>query len=196
VYPRQWRERYEREFLAFLQDRHLSIRAIFNVIGNALYERFVAFGHRRSIFTRYTETARRAFFFARDEATQLGSTSIEPEHLLLGVFRENSIYLDCFFADPSAIQAIPQETMASVRGSEKRNCSECLPPSVACKRILRYAQEEAHRLNARVGGEHFLIGILREEESHASEILRKHGMDLTSAREKLVQLSPRRTIRS
>ena len=40
------------------------------------------------MFERYTEAARRALFFARYEASQLGSISIEPEHLLLGLLRE------------------------------------------------------------------------------------------------------------
>ena len=43
------------------------------------------------MFERYTERARRVLFFARYEATQLGSTSIETEHLLLGLIREGNV---------------------------------------------------------------------------------------------------------
>ena len=46
-------------------------------------------GDLTEMFERYTETARRAIFFARYEASQFGADAIEPEHLLLGAFRED-----------------------------------------------------------------------------------------------------------
>jgi ATP-dependent Clp protease ATP-binding subunit ClpC len=75
---------------------------------------------------------------------------------------------------------------------EKKILSSNLALSSACKRILVYAQEEAAHLNGRVGGEHLLVGILREEEANASEILREHGLHLDAAREKIVPMSPRK----
>jgi ATP-dependent Clp protease ATP-binding subunit ClpA len=186
LYPRRWRERYGEEFLTFLQEHPLSIRAVINVIGGAVYQRFLALGLPNNA---YTEAARRAFFFARSEASQFGSDSIEPEHLLLGVLREQSRDLGNFFADPSSIQAITQDMRASVTVCAKKTLTNPLPVSSACKRILGYAKEEADRLNVRIDGEHFLIGILREEKSHACEILKKHGLELAAAREKLVRLS-------
>lgn len=188
MYPRRWRERYEQEFLHFLQEQPLGISTVVNVIANALYQRFLALGHRGAIFSEYTEGARRAFFFARYEANQLGSDSIEPEHLLLGVLREQSRGLVRLFVDSSAIQAISQDTRASVTVCKKKMLTNNLRLSSACKRILEYAREEAAALNVRVEGEHFLIGILREESS-ASEILRKHGLDLDVVRQKLFQIS-------
>jgi ATP-dependent Clp protease ATP-binding subunit ClpC len=50
------------------------------------------------MFERYTERARRVLFFARYEATQLGSTSIETEHLLLGLIREGKGLTSRIFA--------------------------------------------------------------------------------------------------
>jgi hypothetical protein len=197
LYPRRWRERYQQEFLHFLQEQPLSFYTAVNVIGSALYQRFFALildrlghGRRHTIFSRYTAAARRAVFFSRYEANQFGSNSIEPEHLLLGVLRENSKDLGRFFADSSAIQTIFQETRASLTVGEKKILSSNLALSSACKRILVYAQEEAAHLNDRVGGEHLLVGILREEEANASEILRKHGLHLDAAREKIVPMSP------
>ena len=118
---------------------------------------------------------------------------MNPNILLLGVLRENSKDLGRFLADSSAMQAILEDTRASVTVCEKKTIPKHLAPSSACKRILGYAQEEADRLNCRVGGEHLLIGILREQEANASEILRKHGLHLAAVREKLVQLSTRKS---
>jgi len=50
------------------------------------------------MFERYDEAARRALFFARYEASQLGSISIEPEHILLGLLRENKSVVSGIFA--------------------------------------------------------------------------------------------------
>jgi ATP-dependent Clp protease ATP-binding subunit ClpC len=202
LYPRRWRERYEQEFLHFLQDHPLSVSAVLNVIGSALCQRFLAFGHRGGIFSDYTQRARRAVFFARYEASQLGSNSIEPEHLLLGVLRENNDDLiSGLFADSSTIQRVIQDARAGLTVVEKKILSTNLPLSSACKRILAHAHEEAirleeatcleeaTRLNDRIGLAHLLIGILREEESNACEILTKHGLQLDGARETLVRLS-------
>jgi ATP-dependent Clp protease ATP-binding subunit ClpC len=189
LYPRRWRERYEHEFLQFLQEHPLSIYAVFNVIGSALCQRFRPFSHRQAIFSLYTKRARRAVFFARYEASQFGSSSIESEHLLLGVLREGGNGLRRFFADSSAMQAIFEDAREQVTVREKNFISTNLPLSSECKRILAYTQEEADRLNDRVGVEHLLFGILREEESNASGILRKHGLQLSALREKVVQSS-------
>jgi ATP-dependent Clp protease ATP-binding subunit ClpC len=196
LYPRRWRERYGQEFFDFLQEHPLSIHAVVNVIGGALYQRFVALGHKRTIFSHYKHRALRAVFFAHYEANELGSNTIEPEHLLLGVLRENSDDLNSFFADSSVIQRIVRDAKdAGVKVTEKKTPSTHLRISPACKRILAYAHEEATRfeeaarLDERIGLAHILVGILREEKSHACEILSKHGLELDGAREKLVRLS-------
>jgi ATP-dependent Clp protease ATP-binding subunit ClpC len=190
LYPRRWRERYEQEFLHFLQDHPLTVSAVVNVIGSALYQRFLALGPQGTIFSEYTEPARRAVFFARYEASQLGSNSIEPEHLLLGVLRENgNDVVSSFFADSSAVQTICDDARAHMTVREKKVLSTNLPLSTASKRILASAHEEASQLTDRIAPAHLLIGILCEEESPACEILRKHGLQLDKAREKLVQLS-------
>ena len=69
LYPRRWRERYEQEFLHFLQDHPLTVSAVVNVIGVALCQRLLALGRQGTIFAEYTEPARRAVFFARYEAS-------------------------------------------------------------------------------------------------------------------------------
>src|SRR5262249_46584910 len=188
LYPRRWRERYEREFAAFLEDHRMSLLSICNVIGSALYQRLRSLAFRRSIFAQYAQSARRAVFFARYEATQFGSGMIETEHLLLGALRENGDRLSRLFADSSALSEIVADARAHLSPCKKTTLSPGLPLSSKCKRILIHSQEEAARLNDRVGVEHLLLGILREENSSASEILRRHGLQLSVLREKLAQL--------
>src|SRR5262249_51377016 len=160
LYPRRWRERYEQEFLHFLQDHPQSVSAVVNVVCCALYQRFLALADRGAIFSEYTHRARRAVFFARYEASQVGSNSIEPEHLLLGVLHENGDDLSCFFADSSAVLRICQDARACLRTSKRKILSINLPLSSACKRALAYAHEEATRLEEatplhdRIGPQH------------------------------------------
>jgi ATP-dependent Clp protease ATP-binding subunit ClpC len=185
LYPRHWRERYEQEFLRFLQDHPFSICAICNVIASALYQRLHSLGHPPSLFSQFTEPARRAVFFAKYEAAQLGSGNIEAEHLLLGALRENGKRLKGLLADASVTRAISADVRAQVTVQGKTATSLSLPLSPECKRILAHSQEEADRLSHRVGVEHLLLGILREESSIASEILRRHGLHLSVLRERL-----------
>ena len=150
LYPRRWRERYEQEFLQFLQEHPLWVYAVLNVIVSALSQRFRSFGHGQTIFSSYTKRARRAVFFARYEAGQFGSSSIDTEHLLLGVLRESGNRLTHLLDDSSAVQAIFEDARAHLTIREKIITSINLPLSSECKRILLYSQEEADRFK-RIG---------------------------------------------
>ena len=97
------------------------------------------------MFERYTEAARRTIFFARYEASQFGSMTIETEHLLLGLIRENRT--NHLLRDRSAIQTIRKDVEARITIREKVPTSIDLPISNECERILSYAGDEAARLN-------------------------------------------------
>src|SRR6187200_2842965 len=138
------------------------------------------------MFERYTERARRVIFFARYEASQFGSTTIETEHLLLGLIREDKNLTNRFLRNSSSIESIRKEIEGRTTIREKVSTSIDLPLSNECKRILAYAAEEAERLNHRhIGTEHLLLGILREEKCVAAEILQERGLRLNSIREEL-----------
>ncbi|HEX8852665.1 MAG TPA: Clp protease N-terminal domain-containing protein, partial [Pyrinomonadaceae bacterium] len=66
------------------------------------------------MFERYTEKARRVIFFARYEASQLGSAAIEPEHILLGVLREDKTLASRFISRAHAanLEAVREEIKA------------------------------------------------------------------------------------
>src|SRR5436190_7310615 len=138
------------------------------------------------MFERYTERARRVIFFARYEASQFGSTTIETEHLLLGLIREDKNLTNRFLRNHSSIESIRKEIEGRTTIREKVSTSIDLPLSNECKRILAYAAEEAERLNHRfIGTEHLLLGILREEKCVAAKILFDFGLRLNAIREQL-----------
>ncbi len=142
------------------------------------------------MFERYTERARRVIFFARYEASQLGSRTIETEHLLLGLIRENNGLTGKLLSRSDIeSEAIRNEIQSRTEVREKISTSVEIPLSVESKRVLAYAAEEAEKmLHKYIGTEHILLGLLREKKSLASRILVEKGMRLSTAREDLLYL--------
>jgi ATP-dependent Clp protease ATP-binding subunit ClpC len=147
------------------------------------------------MFERYTERARRVLFFARYEASQLGSISIETEHLLLGLIREGKGLTSRIFARSHlSLENIRKEIEGRTVFREKVSTSVEIPFSAETKRVLQFAAEEADRLlHNYIGTEHLLLGILREERSVAASILMEKGMRLHTVREDIVQLLNEKT---
>ena len=149
------------------------------------------------MFERYTERARRVLFFARYEASQLGSSSIETEHLLLGLTREGKGLVGRILA---RAHVSPENIRREVEGRtlfrEKVSTSVEIPFSSETKRVLGFAAEEADRLrHNHIGTEHLLLGILREERSVAASALMDKGMRLQTVREDIVVLLSDASIR-
>ena len=147
------------------------------------------------MFERYTERARRVLFFARYEASQLGSISIETEHLLLGLIREGKGLTSRIFSRSHlSLENIRKEIEGRTVFREKVSTSVEIPFSTETKRVLQFAAEEADRLlHNYIGTEHLLLGILREERSIASMVLSEKGMRLNTVREDIVQLLNEKT---
>ena len=147
------------------------------------------------MFERYTERARRVLFFARYEASQLGSISIETEHLLLGLIREGKGLTSRIFARSHlSLENIRKEIEGRTVFREKVSTSVEIPFSTETKRVLQHAAEEADRLlHNYIGTEHLLLGILREERAVAASILSEKGMRLNTVREDIVQLLNEKT---
>ena len=142
------------------------------------------------MFERFTEQARRVLFFARYEASMLGSVSIETEHLLLGLIREGKGLTGRIFARSHvSLEHIRQEIEGRIVFREKVSTAVEIPFSSETRRILNHAAEEADRLlHNYIGAEHLLLGILREEQSLAATILEEKGMRLNQVREDIVVL--------
>src|SRR6266850_1423924 len=143
------------------------------------------------MFERYTEKARRVIFFARYEASQFGAPAIEPEHLLLGLMREDKTLTGRFFPRAQiTIESIRREIEGRTLLREKISTSVELPLAPETKRVLAYAHEESDRLQHRhIGTEHLLLGLLREERSMAAEILYERGLRLNAVRDEIARQS-------
>ena len=138
------------------------------------------------MFERYTERARKIVFFARYEATQFGSTTIEPEHFLLGLMREDRDLVARVFPRVTSLEEIRKEVEGRVIVRKPSHVSVGLPLSPEAKTVLAFAAEESERLHHRyLGTEHLLLGLLRQEKSVAAEILYEQGLRIDKVREDL-----------
>ena len=134
------------------------------------------------MFERYTENARRAIFFARYEASLFGSPAIEPEHLLLGLMREDKALSERFL--PSAAKSIREEIEVRTPPRKEIGTAVELPLASETKRVLTFALEESDGLEHRhIGTEHLLLGLLREESSQAAQVMHERGLRLGALRE-------------
>ena len=129
------------------------------------------------MFERYTEKARRVIFFARYEASNYGSRSIETEHLLLGLLREDRQLAKRFLGEGNVTVDIRAEIEKRIIREERIAVSVEIPLSAECRNALYLAGESAERLGHRhVETEHLLIGILLVEGSLAAQILEARGV--------------------
>jgi ATP-dependent Clp protease ATP-binding subunit ClpC len=140
------------------------------------------------VFERYTEKARRVILFAQYEASQFGSPSVESEHLLLGLLREDKPLANRFLRSHAAVESIRKQIGGHTTIREKASTSVDLPLSHECKRVLAYGAEEAEQLSHKhIGTEHLLLGLLREERCFAAKILHERGLRLSTIREELAR---------
>ena len=138
------------------------------------------------MFERYTERSRRVIFFARYEALQYGSPVIAPEHILLGLVREDKTITNRFFAFRYNLSAdsIRKEIEDRITVRDRMPQTAELHLSGETKKVLFYANEESRGLKSRtIGPEHLLMGLIREESSLAAEILIKFGLRVQDIRD-------------
>ena len=143
------------------------------------------------MFEKFNEKARRALFFARYEASKLGSRVIESEHVLLGILREGEETVAELFR---RFHVKPDDVRREIEGErvfvERISSTAELPLSEEAKKILAYAAHEAESmLHPTVGSEHLLVGVLRVEGCVAMRVLVQHGFDVYSLREEVVAIA-------
>src|SRR6185295_18564748 len=148
------------------------------------------------MFEKYNEKARRALFFARYEASKLGSKVIESEHLLLGFLREGEDIIKEIFA---RFNVKPEEVRREIEGDrifvERISSTAELPLSEESKKILAYASHEAESMmHPYVGTEHLLIGLLRVDGCVAGRLLAARGFNLYGVREETISLIKEREV--
>jgi ATP-dependent Clp protease ATP-binding subunit ClpC len=143
------------------------------------------------MFERYTQESRRAVFFARSEAGAAGAPSIECEHLLLGLLREDlGIRSACPDLD-DAVRRIRERIEAHYVGGEKLPDSADMPLGIDCQRVFEAAAKEAGNLNhPLIGTEHLLLALLHQENCPAAQILVEQGFKLEKFRSQRAPLNP------
>lgn len=141
------------------------------------------------MFERYTEKARRVIFFSRYEASAFGASQIEVEHILLGLIREDKNLTARFLHRSGAnVESIRKEIEGRTIVRDRSSTEADLPLSEEAKRALRFAAEESETLgNRHIGTEHLLLGLLREENSVAADILIERGLRLSDIRQDLMR---------
>ncbi len=142
------------------------------------------------MFERYTEKARRVIFFARYEALQYGSQVISPEHILLGLMREDKTISARYFpfSGSLSVEAVRREVEERIVLRERIPQSAELHLAPETKRILQLANEESQQLkNRHIGPEHILLALVRQERSIAAEILYQYGLRAKDVREEIAR---------
>jgi len=151
------------------------------------------------MFERFTERARRCIYFARQSAAKYRSQTIETEHLLLGIVHEDPDVIWRFLPSRTAkdIRAEVESRLTKSTSEPPRllgllrlrslSASIDIPLSLYCKRILAYGAEEAERLHHRhIDVDHLFMGVVREEDGTAGQILRSAGLHVINMREQML----------
>ncbi|MDH3215790.1 MAG: ATP-dependent Clp protease ATP-binding subunit [Candidatus Krumholzibacteria bacterium] len=148
---------------------------------------------------RFTDRVRRVIYFARDEASRLQHDYIGTEHLLLGIVREGEgIAAKVLSKMDLDFEQIQQAVESMVKSSGGTLTIGEIPFTPRAKRVLELAIEEARLLGHNyVGTEHLLLGLIREGEGVAAQVLAELGVDRKRVREEVLKLlGPSTTVKA
>ena len=138
------------------------------------------------MFERYGESARRSLFFSRYAVTELGGTAIEPEHLVLGVFRANPKAIVRFVRGAEAAALLRERLEAVSTVPEKVATTVEIPFSADTKAALEQTPIEADRLENRwILPEHLILCVMLKTDGAATRALREAGVDTNAIRDSL-----------
>ena len=140
------------------------------------------------MFNRFTERARKVIILAKEEARRFNHDYIGTEHILLGLIREGegvaAAVLEKMGMD---LQTIRLEVEKVVQPGPSTQILGDIPFTPRAKKALELAAEEARALGHNyIGTEHILLGIIREGESVASQVLLNLGLDLERVRNEVM----------
>ncbi|HTX38755.1 MAG TPA: Clp protease N-terminal domain-containing protein [Bryobacteraceae bacterium] len=131
------------------------------------------------MFENLTDTAGKAVLHAKQVAKRYGNPEMEPEHLLLGILVVDEPLLLRCLRRPDAVSQLRSQLKAYCQSKQSEPASAQggdLALSAATRRALAYTEEESQRMHHHdVDTTHLLIGIFREESSHAALTLRELG---------------------
>jgi len=141
------------------------------------------------MFERFTDQARRAVVLAEEEARLLNHNWIGTEHLLLGLIRQgDSVAARALEALGISLQAARRE-VEEIIGQGQQVPSEVIPFTPRSKKVLELALRESLQLrDDYIGPEHILLGLIREGDGVAAQVLVKLGAGLNRTRQQVIQL--------
>ena len=141
------------------------------------------------LFERFTDRARRVVVLAQEEARLLNHNYIGTEHILLGLIHEGegvaAKALESLGISLEAVRAQVEEII----GHGGQAPSGHIPFTPRAKKVLELSLREALQLGHNyIGTEHILLGLIREGEGVAAQVLVKLGADLSRVRQQVIQL--------
>ncbi len=141
------------------------------------------------MFERFTERARKVVYLAQQEAARLGHNVVGTEHLLLGLVVEGEgVAAKALEVIDISLERIRQE-VEKIIGSGEPNPFGEIPFTPRAKRVLELAVDEGRQMGHNyVGTEHILLGLIREGEGVAAQVLKNLGADLEKVRKQVITL--------
>jgi ATP-dependent Clp protease ATP-binding subunit ClpC len=142
------------------------------------------------MFERFTDRARKVMALANQEAQRLNHEYIGTEHILLGLVKEGSgVGANVLRNLDVDLRKVRLEVEKLVRAGPEMVTMGKLPQTPRAKKVIEYAIEEARNLNHNyVGTEHLLLGLLREHDGVAAQVLMNLGLKLEEVREEVLNL--------
>jgi ATP-dependent Clp protease ATP-binding subunit ClpC len=142
-----------------------------------------------SMFERFTDRARRVVVLAQEEARMLNHNYIGTEHILLGLIHEGEgVAAKALESLGISLDAVRQQ-VEEIIGQGQQAPSGHIPFTPRAKKVLELADREARALgHAYVGTEHILLGLIREGDGVAAQVLVNLGADLNRVRQQVIQL--------
>ena len=141
------------------------------------------------MFERFTDRARRVVVLAQEEARLLNHSYIGTEHILLGLIHEGEgVAAKALESLGISLEAVRSQVEEMI-GQGGSSPSGHIPFTPRAKKVLELSLREALQLGHNyIGTEHILLGLIREGEGVAAQVLIKLGADLSRVRQQVIQL--------
>ena len=141
------------------------------------------------MFERFTDRARRVVVLAQEEAKMLNHNYIGTEHILLGLIHEGEGVAAKALESLSISLESVREQVQEIIGQGQQQPTGHIPFTPRAKKVLELSLREALQLGHNyIGTEHILLGLIREGEGVAAQVLVKLGADLNRVRQQVIQL--------
>jgi ATP-dependent Clp protease ATP-binding subunit ClpC len=140
------------------------------------------------VFERFTDRARRVIVLAQEEARMLSHNYIGTEHILLGLIHEREGVAATTLESMNISLETVRREIEEIIGQGQATPIGHIPFTPRAKKVLELSLRESLQLGANfIGTEHILLGLIREGEGVAAQVLQKLGADLHRVRQTVIQ---------